>query len=197
MKNQRFDLSIKKINDLPGSAHAPRGERLIATDDPEWLFADVRRLTSRRLALQAPRENRGEGNRLDADAERLTDVGHPLAPVAKIVERHALEATLGEWAPNRHASIGRRFAILRVGESLREPAQHFGNSIGRRIRGPHRALDHVIKRTETREPPSVQSVIILSSQHAHLATIRNSQPQSTARRFVVTTDRVRFCGTLG
>src|SRR5271157_2833953 len=46
------------------------------------------------------------GNRLDGDAERLTDVGQPLAPVAQVAERRTLEATLGERAQNRHDAFG-------------------------------------------------------------------------------------------
>src|SRR5208283_1812235 len=42
------------------------------------------------------------GNRLDGDAERLTDLRQPLAAVAEIAERRALEATIGERAQNRH-----------------------------------------------------------------------------------------------
>src|ERR1700729_4480357 len=44
-------------------------------------------------------------NRLDGDAERLTDVGQPLAPLAEIAERGTPEATLGERAQNRHDSF--------------------------------------------------------------------------------------------
>src|SRR5208283_915643 len=42
------------------------------------------------------------GDRLDGDAERLTDVGQPLAPVAEVAERRTLEATVGEYVQNRH-----------------------------------------------------------------------------------------------
>jgi hypothetical protein len=42
------------------------------------------------------------GNRLDGDAERLTNVGQPLAPVGEVADRWALEATLGERSQNRH-----------------------------------------------------------------------------------------------
>jgi hypothetical protein len=45
-------------------------------------------------------------DRLDGDAERLTDVGQPLAPVAQVAERRTLEATLGEGAQNRHDAFG-------------------------------------------------------------------------------------------
>src|SRR3954452_23282361 len=46
------------------------------------------------------------GNGLDADAERLTDLGQPLAPVAEVAERRTFEATLGERAQDRHDPFG-------------------------------------------------------------------------------------------
>jgi hypothetical protein len=38
------------------------------------------------------------GHGLDADAERLTDLGQPLAPIAEVAERRTFEATRGERA---------------------------------------------------------------------------------------------------
>src|ERR1700756_255533 len=46
------------------------------------------------------------GNRLDGDAERFTDLGQPLAPVAKVAKRRTLEATIGERAQNWHDAFG-------------------------------------------------------------------------------------------
>src|SRR3954454_7761158 len=46
------------------------------------------------------------GNGLDADAERLTDLGQPLAPIAEVAERRTFEATLGERAQDWHDPFG-------------------------------------------------------------------------------------------
>src|SRR3954468_4087054 len=49
-------------------------------------------------------------NGLDRDAECLTSLGQPLAPVAEIAERRALEAAIGEFTQNRHDG----FAVMAV-----------------------------------------------------------------------------------
>src|SRR5689334_12406276 len=46
------------------------------------------------------------GNGLDSDAKRLTGLGQPLAPIAKIAERRPVEATRGERAQDRHDPFG-------------------------------------------------------------------------------------------
>src|SRR3954454_22721493 len=46
------------------------------------------------------------GNGCDADAERLTDLGQPLAPVAEVAERRTVEAPCGEPAQDRHDPFG-------------------------------------------------------------------------------------------
>src|SRR3954469_23179661 len=42
------------------------------------------------------------GNGRDADADCLTGLGQPLAPIAEVAERRTFEAILGERAQNRH-----------------------------------------------------------------------------------------------
>src|SRR5690242_18615923 len=46
------------------------------------------------------------GDGRDVDAECLTGLGQPLAPVAEIAERRPVEATRGERAQNRHDPFG-------------------------------------------------------------------------------------------
>src|SRR5207302_653887 len=46
------------------------------------------------------------GNGLDADAECLTGLGQPLAPIAEVAARRTFEATRGERAQNRHDPFG-------------------------------------------------------------------------------------------
>ena len=50
------------------------------------------------------------GNCLDGDAKCLAGFGQPLAPVAEIPERWALEASIGERAQNRIPFVSFRFA---------------------------------------------------------------------------------------
>src|SRR5208283_1399416 len=62
------------------------------------------------------------GDRLNADAERLTGFGQPLAPVAEVAERRTLKATIGERAQNRDDGLRvmpvRRRDIDRRGDAV-------------------------------------------------------------------------------
>src|SRR5258707_959841 len=91
-RNERDEVVLRALEDgVQPSVAAQPGEG--ALNHP----ADSGR---NKLAIAAA------GNRLDGDAECLAGFGQPLAPVAEIPERWALEATIGEFTQNWNDGFG-------------------------------------------------------------------------------------------
>src|SRR3954454_19131632 len=64
---------------------------LVAAEPSERPFNHPADASRNELSISAAR------NGLDGDAESLTSLGQPFAPVAEITERRALEAAIGEF----------------------------------------------------------------------------------------------------